>query len=99
MRRSFSLLLVALFILAPLSAAYAQRRAGRTAGDRNNMAPSTTNAAAAAKPASVLEPTQSPLVSFRLLFMTGAASDPQGKEGVAALTAAMLSEGGSRTRA
>ncbi len=31
--------------------------------------------------------------------MTGAASDPQGKEGVAALTAALLSEGGSRARA
>ena len=29
--------------------------------------------------------------------MTGAASDPKGKEGVAALTAAMLSQGGSRT--
>ena len=59
------------------------------------MAPSNTNAAAV-KSASVLEPTQSPLVSFRLLFMTGAASDPQGKEGVAALTAAMLAQGGSR---
>ena len=29
--------------------------------------------------------------------MTGAASDPKGKEGVAALTAAILSQGGSRT--
>lgn len=29
--------------------------------------------------------------------MTGAASDPEGKEGVAALTAAMLSQGGSRS--
>jgi zinc protease len=46
--------------------------------------------------ASVLEPNSSPLVTFRLLFMTGAASDPKGKEGVAALTAAMLAEGGSR---
>jgi zinc protease len=39
----------------------------------------------------------SPLVSFRILFNTGSASDPAGKEGVAALTAAMLSDGGSRT--
>ncbi|MGH9870108.1 MAG: M16 family metallopeptidase [Candidatus Polarisedimenticolia bacterium] len=31
-----------------------------------------------------------------MLFDTGAASDPEGKEGVAALTAAMLSRGGSR---
>ncbi len=49
------------------------------------------------KPASVLLATRSPLISFRILFMTGAASDPKGKEGVAALTAAMLSQGGSRT--
>jgi zinc protease len=46
----------------------------------------------------VLLPNHSPLVSFRILFMTGSASDPQGKEGVAALTAAMLAEGGSRTK-
>jgi zinc protease len=46
--------------------------------------------------ASVLQPNRSPLVSFRILFNTGAASDPAGKEGVAALTAAMLAEGGSR---
>ncbi|HEX8472561.1 MAG TPA: pitrilysin family protein [Pyrinomonadaceae bacterium] len=46
---------------------------------------------------SVLLPNRSPLVSFRLLFMTGAASDPKGKEGVAALTASMLAQGGTRT--
>jgi zinc protease len=45
---------------------------------------------------SVLVPNTSPLVTFRLVFMTGSAADPRGKEGVAALTAAMLSEGGSR---
>ncbi|MFN7945073.1 MAG: pitrilysin family protein [Blastocatellia bacterium] len=45
---------------------------------------------------SVLEPNHSPLVSFRLLFLTGAADDPKGQEGVAALTAAMLAKGGSR---
>lgn len=96
MRSTISTLLVALFISAPLSA-FAQSR-GRTA--RNQMTSSskqpTSPAHAAAPIASVLEPSQSPLVSFRLLFMTGAASDPQGKEGVAALTAALLSEGGSR---
>ena len=46
--------------------------------------------------ASVLQPNRTPLVTFRLLFMTGAAADPQGKEGVAALAAAMLAQGGSR---
>ncbi len=44
----------------------------------------------------VLQPSHSPLVSFRILFNTGSASDPPGKEGVAALTAAMLAQGGSR---
>ncbi|MDT4965729.1 MAG: zinc protease [Acidobacteriota bacterium] len=46
--------------------------------------------------ATVLQNNRSPLVTFRILFMTGSASDPTGKEGVAALTAAMLAEGGSR---
>jgi zinc protease len=50
----------------------------------------------AAKIASVLQPGTSPLVTFRLLFMTGSAHDPQGKEGVANLTAALLAGGGSR---
>jgi zinc protease len=46
--------------------------------------------------ASVLLPNSSPLVSFRLLFNVGSASDPRGKEGVAAVTASMISDGGSR---
>src|SRR5688500_18925307 len=49
------------------------------------------------KIANVLLPNRSLLISFRILFMAGAASDPKGREGVAALTAAMLSQGGSRT--
>jgi zinc protease len=55
-----------------------------------------TSTAMAGPVASVLQPNRSPLVTFRILFMTGSASDPEGKEGVAALTAAMLAEGGSR---
>ncbi|RMD95532.1 MAG: insulinase family protein [Calditrichaeota bacterium] len=39
----------------------------------------------------------SPLVSFRILLNVGSAVDPAGKEGVANLTAWMLSEGGTRT--
>src|SRR5215813_8830478 len=46
----------------------------------------------------VLAPNRAPLVTFRILFLTGAADDPKGKEGVAALTAAMLAKGGSRER-
>lgn len=47
--------------------------------------------------ASVLHPGTSPLIVFRILFTTGSASDPAGKEGLASLTAAMLAEGGSRS--
>ncbi|HEX8492260.1 MAG TPA: pitrilysin family protein [Pyrinomonadaceae bacterium] len=47
--------------------------------------------------ATVMMPNQSPLVTFRILFMTGSANDPAGKEGVAALTAAMLAKGGTRS--
>jgi zinc protease len=47
------------------------------------------------KIANVVVPNRSPLVTFRILFMTGAAADPKGKEGVAALTAAMLAQGGT----
>ena len=45
---------------------------------------------------SVLQHNSSPLITFRLLFTTGSAFDPPGKEGLAALTAAMLAQGGSR---
>jgi zinc protease len=54
------------------------------------------SAAKAPPIATVLQPNKSPLVTFRILFMTGSASDPKGKEGVAALTAAMLAQGGTR---
>jgi zinc protease len=47
--------------------------------------------------ATVLQPGKSPLVSLRIQFLTGSIDDPAGKEGVAALTAAMLSQGGSKT--
>lgn len=45
----------------------------------------------------VLQPGKSPIVSLRFVFRTGSAQDPPGKEGVAALTAAMITQGGSRT--
>jgi len=40
----------------------------------------------------------SPLIDVNFLFYTGAAADPVGKKGVAALTARMLTQGGSTTR-
>ncbi|WP_085300084.1 M16 family metallopeptidase [Cognaticolwellia mytili] len=41
---------------------------------------------------------ESPLIDVNFLFYTGAAADPVGKKGVAALTAQMLTQGGSATQ-
>ena len=54
---------------------------------------------AAELPSALLQPSHSPIVTFRILFNTGAASDPAGKEGLAALTAALLAKGGSHALA
>ena len=48
------------------------------------------------KNSNVYLPSKSPLISMRIQFLTGSVDDPQGKEGLAALTAAMLSQGGSK---
>jgi zinc protease len=40
----------------------------------------------------------SPLVAIRVLFQVGAADDPPGKEGLAALTGMMIEKGGTRSR-
>lgn len=40
----------------------------------------------------------SPLVAVRLMFRAGSIHDPQGKEGLAALTALMIAEGGTEER-
>ena len=45
----------------------------------------------------VFQPGKSPLVTMRIQFLTGSIDDPSGKEGVAALTAAMISQGGNKT--
>src|SRR5215203_5359744 len=47
--------------------------------------------------ATVFQPGKSPTVSLRIQFLTGSIDDPEGKEGLAALTAAMLSQGGTRS--
>ncbi len=46
--------------------------------------------------ATVLQPGKSPLVSFRIQFLTGSVDDPAGKEGLSALTSAMIAQGGSK---
>lgn len=52
----------------------------------------------AAPPELLTQPNDSPLVTFRILFRTGAAFDDEGKEGAAALTAAMLSKAGTKDK-
>jgi zinc protease len=97
-QRSISLLLMFVFAFTLIGqTGFGQDR------DRGRIKPPTVasgnmskNARSAGPVASVLQPNRSPLVTFRILFMTGSAADPEGKEGVAALTAAMLAEGGSR---
>src|SRR5437867_13158932 len=56
-----------------------------------------TSTAAPSRIPAVLLPGTSPLVTFRILFVTGSAFDPPGKEGLAALTASMLAQGGTRS--
>ncbi len=45
---------------------------------------------------SILHKNDSPLINFRLLFNVGSAQDPPGKEGLAQLTANMVSDAGSQ---
>lgn len=49
-----------------------------------------------AEPTLVTIANKNPIVTFQIVFRTGAASDPKGQEGAAALVASMLSEGGTR---
>jgi Predicted Zn-dependent peptidases len=77
-----------------------QKEVSPTASGVKTSAPKTSSPpppSSAKGIASVLQSTRSPLINFRILFMTGSASDPVGKEGVAALTAAMLAGGGTRS--
>jgi zinc protease len=45
----------------------------------------------------VLSSPESPLVAFRFVLAVGSQNDPPGKEGLAALTAAMVAEGGTKS--
>ena len=44
----------------------------------------------------ILIKNESPLIAFRIMFRTGSAFDPKGKEGIATLTASMLAEAGTQ---
>jgi zinc protease len=45
----------------------------------------------------LLPSSNSPIVYFRILFKVGSQDDPAGKEGLTALTAALLAQGGTRS--
>ena len=47
-------------------------------------------------PKLLTQPSQSPLVNFRIVVHSGAAADPEDKAGLAALTSALLSKGGTK---
>ena len=87
LRRTLWLTTAAALLSLLTMPADAQRRPQQSPPRLPNSAPSSRD---------VLLPSRSPLVTFRIMFLTGAADDPKGREGVAALTAAMLSQGGSR---
>ncbi|NTX08117.1 pitrilysin family protein [Myxococcus sp. CA040A] len=44
----------------------------------------------------VLARPDTPIITFRLVFHTGSIDDPKGKEGLTALTASLMAEGGTR---
>jgi zinc protease len=49
------------------------------------------------RPTTLLSSPSNPLVAFRFVLRAGSQSDPPGKEGLAALTAAMVAEGGTHS--
>jgi zinc protease len=85
--------LLSLFVVVSTAAIISAQQ--NTSPPMHRVPPNRMNTANAN---SVLLPNRSPLVSFRILFMTGSAADPKGKEGLASLTAAMLAEGGTRSK-
>jgi zinc protease len=96
MRRIFFITLMLSFALSAMTA-NAQRRSTQRKPPARIKGPVMVHTLP--DPNAVLLPNRSPLVTFRILFMTGAADDPAGKEGLAALTASLVSGGGTRALA
>lgn len=92
LRRSFVPFATIAFIVIGTLPGLAQQSKNAAARRARNAAMNS------AKTKAVLLQNRSPLVSFRILFLTGSASDPKDQEGVASLTAAMLAEGGTRSK-
>ncbi len=87
---------------APLLASFGpQQPSGKTAAANAEPAGAQPAAATPLRAAQldagqvVLQKSASPLINIKLLFNAGSAYDPAGKEGLAALTAAMLTDAGS----
>jgi zinc protease len=76
------MMLTLLMALAPVGSARAAKAKTPSGAPRLVLVPSPGN----------------PLCAIRVYFEVGSADDPHGKEGLAALTAAMLGEGGTRER-
>jgi len=89
---------------AKLTPADLTRVAGKYFAATNRTVVTLTTAGTSvpkAKPApqavqTTVERTKSPTIAIRLIVKAGSQDDPQGKEGLAALTAAMISEGGTK---
>src|SRR5262245_45323918 len=58
--------------------------------------PALAIAADGAPRVTYLESKSTPLVALRFIFRVGSQDDPPGKEGLAALTASMIAEGGTK---
>jgi zinc protease len=66
-------------------------------GSHHALGDDVVKQAARNEPASLFLPSRStPLVAMRFVFHVGSEDDPRGKEGLAALTAAMIAEGGTK---
>jgi len=97
-RRWLRLLSVLVAISLSLSGHGSHAQNGHAAGAQNGR-DRAENARGSRGPATTLLATPSnPLVAFRFVFRAGSRSDPPGKEGLAALTAAMVAEGGTQSR-
>ena len=59
-------------------------------------APDSRSSSSGAKPEFIVKASPLPQLTVKLLFKAGSAHDPAGKEGLAALTASMVAEAGSR---
>lgn len=87
------MLMLAIVISAAAAASARKARAGKPrAAERG------PGAGAAGARSVFLPSPSSPLVAVRVLFRTGSVDDPAGKEGLSALTAAMIGKGGAATR-